>query len=80
MATSWQQDGIGLAHLHGMDHNLGSICPNNDDDLKESSRPIGPQVQRLVGVATVVSRIESVRHGVAYVVIVEPVTGLVLPC
>jgi hypothetical protein len=38
MATSWQQDGIGLAHLHGMDHDLGSICPNNHDDLKESSR------------------------------------------
>ena len=63
-----------------MDHDLGSIRPNNNDDLEEPSRPIRPEVQRLVGVVLVVGCIESVCHGVADVVIIEPIADLVLPC
>ena len=63
-----------------MDHDFGSVRPNNNDDLKKPSGPIGSQVQGLVRILTIVSCIESVRHGVADVVIIEPVAGLMLPC
>jgi hypothetical protein len=80
MATSLQQNRVRLAHPHGIDHDLGSVRPNNDDDLKKPSGPTGSQVQGLVRIPTIVSCIKSVRHAVADVVIIEPVAGLMLPC
>lgn len=62
-----------------MDHELGSVCPNHDDNLKEPSGSIGSQVQGLVRVLTIVGGKESVRYGVADVVIVKSVAGLMLP-
>ena len=78
MTTSRQQEGVGLSHLHGHGLHLGSVRPNDDDDLKWPGGPIGAEVQRLVGFLTVVGSIESVLHGMVYVVIIEAVAVLML--
>jgi hypothetical protein len=62
-----------------MNHELGSVCPHHDDNLKKPSGSIGPQVQGLIRVLTIVGGKESMCYGVADVVIVKSVAGLMLP-
>jgi hypothetical protein len=62
-----------------VDHDFAPIYPDDDNHLEESGSPVRSEVERLVGVLSIIGGVDRVNDGVSDVFVIESVPGLVLP-